>query len=404
MKECKSGRIIVKKRQGKEVYFIRLNYIEAVEDGKKYSTKDIPTGIKVGRKADLHRAELMLKDVLAENSIDPTRIYYHKYLDEWLETKRMTADPVTVEGYEFRVKILKEYFIENKRLLSEITVDDIEKFNKHLLTVEHGTGKRRTTGYSNVTVRDIMKVLGATLAKAKKSGRIANDPYDGYNLLTRVEDKKERSYIGEGQLDAFYKAIEGNRLEAPFTLALQLGLRRSEICGLKWSAIRDGYLYIESTVVQVVSRIEKDRTKSQASRRCYKITPDVQEMLNTIRNEQTRYRFAFGKDYHDSDYIFTWEDGRPYTPDYLTKSFKKLVRNNENLDDSLTLHSLRASCVSIMIHDGEDVKNVQKYVGHSDAKTTMNVYARTNKAEQAAVSDRMASRLARHRNASVKVS
>ena len=44
----------------------------------------------------------------------------------------------------------------------------------------------------------------------------------------------------------------------------------------------------------------------------------------------------------------------------MTKAFKKLVRSDERLDDSLTLHSLRASCVSILIHNGTDIKDVQE--------------------------------------------
>ncbi|MCD8217114.1 MAG: tyrosine-type recombinase/integrase [Clostridiales bacterium] len=89
-----------------------------------------------------------------------------------------------------------------------------------------------------------------------------------------------------------------------------------------------------------------------------------------------------GKSYQDSGYIFCWEDGRPYTPDYLTKSFKKLVRANDRLDNNLTLHSLRASCVSILIHMGVDIKDVQKWVGHSGIQTTLNIYAQTNQKQQ----------------------
>ena len=69
-------------------------------------------------------------------------------------------------------------------------------------------------------------------------------------------------------------------------------------------------------------------------------------------------------DYHDNGNVFTWEDGHPYSPDYLSKNFKKNVRNSPDLDDSLTLHSLRASCVSILVHQGTDIKDVQKWVVH----------------------------------------
>ena len=85
-----------------------------------------------------------------------------------------------------------------------------------------------------------------------------------------------------------------------------------------------------------------------------------------------------GDQYEESDYVFTWEDGRLYSPDYVTKSFKKLVRRDDRLDNALTLHSLRASCVSILVHSGMDIKDVQMWVGHKDIQTTLNVYAMTN--------------------------
>ena len=65
------------------------------------------------------------------------------------------------------------------------------------------------------------------------------------------------------------------------------------------------------------------------------------------------------------------------------------VNLNQLLDNSLTLHSLRASCVSVLIHDGVDVKDVQKWVGHKDVQTTLNIYARTNEAQQKRVSGLM---------------
>ena len=114
-------------------------------------------------------------------------------------------------------------------------------------------------------------------------------------------------------------------------------------------------------------------------------------LLDGIRSTQKKYQEFYGRQYHHSDYIFTWEDGRPYTPDYITKSFKKLVRKDERLDSNLHLHDLRASCVSLLIHGGRDVKEVQRYIGHNDCQTTLNIYARSNDAQQAQVVDAMES-------------
>ncbi len=55
----------------------------------------------------------------------------------------------------------------------------------------------------------------------------------------------------------------------------------------------------------------------------------------------------------------------------------------------MTLHSLRTSCVSILIHDGIDIKDVQAWVGHKDVQTTLNIYAQTNERQENKVANRM---------------
>ena len=161
------------------------------------------------------------------------------------------------------------------------------------------------------------------------------------------------------------------------------GLRREEVLGLKWGAIRDNNrLYIEHTVAKVNTIIRKDRVKTDASYRYYPISEPLLKRLKEVRRQQEANKKRYGAKYQDSDYIFTWENGHPYSPDYLTRAFKKIVRRSPELDDSLTLHSLRASCVSILIHSGVDIKDVQDWVGHRDIQTTMNIYARTNEKQK----------------------
>lgn len=157
-----------------------------------------------------------------------------------------------------------------------------------------------------------------------------------------------------------------DRLELAFLITIFYGLRREEVLGLKWSALRNGRLYIEHTVSRMRSTVAKDRTKTDASYRDYPIPPPFEEMFNYLRLAQQQNRDLMGSSYHNSDYIFCWEDGRPYSPDYLTKSFKKMVRADSRLDDNLNLKSMRISCVSILTHMGVDIKDVQKWVGNPE--------------------------------------
>lgn len=390
MKTCQSGRVITKKRKGTNYFFLRLNLVDSESEQKKYFTKDIATNLVVSKR-NQSKANAMLEDAITEYSADAERMYYHNYLKRWLESKRPSLEITTYEGYEYRLKIIISYFSEHKVLLTELKPEHIRDFYNYLLTVEHGTGKRHSVGYSNRSVKDIAILVRRSLDDAVVLKYISYSPAAKIKTPHKNANVQIKAYIGSDEVNTFLDAISGHRLEVAFLLALYYGLRREEILGLRWSAIHeDGKLYIEHTVSRVKSTIAKDRTKTDASQRSYPIPDEIRDKLSKIRDRQSENRRLFGNKYMDSDYIFTWEDGHCYSPDYLTKSFKKIIRNDDRLDNSLTLHSLRASCVSILIHDGTDIKDVQAWVGHKDVQTTLNIYARTNEKQQNKVANRMA--------------
>lgn len=395
MKECKSGRVITKQRKGQNYFFLRLNLVDSESDATKgrYTTKDIATNLVVSKRNQA-KANAMLEDAITEYSADAERMYYHNYLNRWLESKQPSLEITTYEGYQYRLAIIIRYFSEHKVLLTELRPEHIRDFYNYLLIAEHGTGKRHSVGYSNRSVKDIAILVRASLEDAVTLKYIGESPAAKIKTPHKNADIQTKAYIGSDDVNIFLDAIVGHRLETVFLLTLYYGLRREEILGLKWDAIHDdGKLYIKHTVTRVKSTIAKDRTKTDASQRSYPIPDKIRDELSKIRDRQAEYRKLFGNKYIDSDYVFTFEDGHCYSPDYVTKSFKKIVRRDDRLDDSLTLHSLRASCVSILIHDGVDIKDVQAWVGHKDVQTTLNIYARTNEKQQNKTADRMASKL-----------
>lgn len=394
MKKCKSGRIIEKNRKGKIIYVLRLNLVEDdFKKGKKYTTKDIHTDLSVGKR-NYQKAAVLLEEAMDSYKDESNELYFHNYCSVWLEDKKPTLELTTYEGYQYKLKILISYFSQQPVLLSELTEKDIKDFYNFLLTAEHGTGKRRKVGYSSRTIKDIAFLLKSVLNEATTLKYISANPAAEISIPCKVEDKhngnSNKAYIDTDEVATFFEAIKGHRLELPFILGLYFGLRREEILGLKWAAIhKDGRLYIEHTVARVKTTIRKNRVKTDASYRSYPLSDFLLVKLKERQKEQQRNKLLFGDNYISSDYIFTWEDGHLYTPDYFSKSFKKVVRRNPNLDDSLTLHSLRASCVSILIHNGMDIKDIQEWVGHKDIQTTLNLYARTNEKRKTKVDKKM---------------
>lgn len=96
--------------------------------------------------------------------------------------------------------------------------------------------------------------------------------------------------------------------------------------------------------------------------------------MRQIQKEQIINKEFFKSDYLNRDgYVFTWEDGRPYNPDYISKLLKKATSSFGRPE--ITLHNLRHSCASMLINKGWDVKKLQCWLGHTDAQTTLNTYS-----------------------------
>ena len=79
MKECGSGRVIKVKKKDKQMYYMRLNFVETLSDGmKRYSTKDLPTGLEATKRNWL-KANAMLDEAITSSSSNYNRMIYHDY-------------------------------------------------------------------------------------------------------------------------------------------------------------------------------------------------------------------------------------------------------------------------------------------------------------------------------------
>lgn len=310
-----------------------------------------------------------------------------RFFDEWLSWKKENRiETSTYEEYEYLLNYMRPFFKERHLSMEDITPEVVRSLYNYISGIKKRYGDEPISAR---TVQNTQKLFVQVMKHAVIMKVIPYNPCEGLSFIRRPAVREERSYIGVDELGLFFNAIKGHRLENAFKIAIYCGLRREELCALQWDAVRDGFLYIERTVVRIKTRQEKPRTKSKASCRSFPITPEIEQILEETRKTQTEYRRLFGEDYQDSGKVFTWEDGRAFSPDYITRSFKKIVLESEDLDHSLTLHSLRASCASLLIHNGTDIKDVQKWLGHSDVSTTLNIYTRTNIKQQLKVANNM---------------
>ena len=170
------------------------------------------------------------------------------------------------------------------------------------------------------------------------------------------------------------KKAEETEIEPIIVLCVYYGLRRSEVIGLKWSAVnfRDKTIQICNTITKMYEFCEKERTKNASSNRTLPLIPTVEKYLKKLKAKQNENKKLFGDCYIDSDYICVKADGTLIQPDEASAKFKSLIKRNKM--PNIRLHDLRHSCASMLIAQGVDIKVIQEWLGHSSISMTGNIY------------------------------
>ncbi len=96
-------------------------------------------------------------------------------------------------------------------------------------------------------------------------------------------------------------------------------------------------------------------------------------------------RERYGNTYFESDYVFTWDDGRLLSPDYVTQKFAKVLKTCGL--PHIRFHDLRHTTASVLLEAGYDLKRISEWLGHSDVSTTANIYAHLSFAGKTQTSD-----------------
>lgn len=358
---------------------------------KKWLSTHLP------EKGNKRKAQMLLQELktkYGENDVvtNYAEMPFKDYCDYWLNSKKISVDIVTYEGYEIRIEHIKKYFGDRGIVLSKITPRHIKEFYEYLLTEGNMAKYKKKDGLSYRTVKDISLLLKAILREAFKMGDIFNNPAEKVEVpRKKKERRKDEVYIDVQEIPDLYEEIKGHILEELIIVTLFFGLRRSEVLGLKWSALdfEESEMHINHTIVKVKESVAKDTTKTEASYRTYPLSEGIKSLFLKIKKKQEENKRLFGKEYVESDYIFTWQDGRPISPDYVTKAFKKIVKKSEKLSSELTFHDLRKSCVTMMILGGYSVKETQEWVGHADVETTLKYYAKMRESEKVRIATNM---------------
>lgn len=348
-------------------YYIILNLTDSA--GKR-KPKWISTGLTI--KGNKKRAEQMLMEERRKYTSAKTGddVLFADFMEQWLEIVKSTVSVPTYSSYVNAVKsIIAPYFRKRKILLRDLQAHDIQMFYQEQLQ----RVKPASVIHYHANIHKALKY-------AVKNDMIPTNPAD--KVERPKQDKFYGSFYDKEELNKLFEAVAGTKLELPVLLGAFYGLRRSEIIGLKWSAVdfEQNTITINHTVTSCnldgkCVIVAKDTTKTKSSRRTLPLVPYFHEKLLAVKAQQEKNQKLCGRSYNKEflEYICVDEIGDRFKPNYITTQFPKLLERNGFR--KIRFHDLRHSCASLLLASGVPMKNIQEWLGHSDFSTTANIYA-----------------------------
>lgn len=314
-------------------------------------------------------AERILRERLAQADaggiVAPSRITLKALLEEhYLPHAKQTLRPTTYASYEI---------VTRKHVLPALGHLRVEKITP--ATLNRFYRELADAGASPRLVRYCHAILHRAFKLAVKWRLATYNP--AANADPPAVPRKEMQTLDADGIRRLLDAAQGDRLYPLWLLAVATGMRRGELCGLKWEDVdfEGGAVIVRRNLVMVNGRPAVQEPKTARSRRRVKLPASCLEALKAWRHEQKKERLAHGPGYEDSGYVFTQGDGKPLRPDLLTKRHFPRLLAKAGLPEALRLHDLRHSHATALLQAGTPAKVISERLGHFSTAFTMDTYA-----------------------------
>ncbi len=295
--------------------------------------------------------------------IMPSEYTFAQWLDYWYKDIILPQiEETTAYGYRGMIEnYLKPQLGEIR--LQKLTARDIQQYYTWLM------GEKEL---SPNTVIKHHNLLTNTLNAAERQEYITKNPMRAVSPPKKRQ--REAKFYTPEQLGILLAKAVGTRLELPVFICAYLGLRRGELCGLRWSDVDLGHqtITIENTRTQAGKKEIEKGTKTASSTRTLSLPETLCDMLKAAKEHQQACRAEYKNAYDDNDYVIVMEDGKPFRPNYLSELFGKFLADNDL--PKIVLHELRHTFASLSNQAGIPAYNIGKALGHSTPATTQKIY------------------------------
>jgi integrase len=304
--------------------------------------------------------------------VAPAKRTLGDYLTGWLAGLPTTGlRPSTIDGYYRCLQYVTPSL--RSRRLDQLTAGDLDRLYSGLLVSGR---RRREGGLSPRSVRYVHVVVQKALGDAVRKHELArNVATEASPPSAKSARAPEMSWWTPAQLRAFLDFTAGDPLAPLFRLAAMTGMRRGEVCGVRWADVDldKARLQVRQQLTTLGGELHFSfQTKTDHGRRQVDLDAATVAALRAHRRRQAETRLMLGAGYTDRDLVFATVDGSPLDPESVAKVFDRRIARSGL--PRIRFHDLRHSHVAHLIAAGESPLLIARRVGHASASFTMDRY------------------------------
>ena len=323
---------------------------------KRFRSESVP-----GSFADAQRR---LTEILREMDTGSTpassgQMRVADYLEGWLrDPMESRVRPRTLEGYRQHVRFKIIPRIGDVRL-ERLTPAQVQEMESDLLRRGRGGG----LPLSPRTVLQTHRVLSSALTHALRMGLVSR------NVVSAVEPPRFSRYevrtLGWDESMSLIGSVVHPQLRSLFLLAIQTGLRRSELLGLQWGDVdlHGRSLSVRRALVKLPSGVLDLKEPKSGRGRMVSLVEDSVLALRSLQPSPAG----------NGSFVFCHSGGGPIDPTWVSRSFRRFA-DRAGLE-GLRFHDLRHTHASLLLTEGVHPKVVSERLGHSSISITVDTYS-----------------------------
>lgn len=298
-------------------------------------------------------------------AVQPSRLRLSEFIAQFMErASRRGVRPTTLYNYQRLV---------DKRLLPDLG-------GMRLCDLSRANVQAWIDGIAAPSVARLSyRLLHAVLAEAIDLELLPVNPCERIRLPAAGQSGTSWS---RDQARRFL-ATAANHMHQPYwLLAVRLGLRPSELLGLRWQSVdlEAGTLAVVEARPIVATRRFAGRPKSPSGVRLLDLPADLIAALRSHKLRQSALRLRQGAAWQDL--VVTNHLGAEINYRALWQAFRRLCRRADV--PVIRLYDMRHTAISLMAEAGADFKAISEVAGHSDPRLTRRVYQHVNREQRRA--------------------